>query len=119
MSVASAGSSVKLSSGAMDVATLHVCLAHSLKAIGRQAEAVVHYQAAAGLRPNFWDAYWSLANLKTYRFSPEEIERMRAAESAVPHVRPRRAIYLTRNTSCAARDRESGMRTGINSSTCC
>jgi hypothetical protein len=36
------------------------------------------YEAA---RPNYGDAYWSLANLKTYRFSDAEIARMRQEES--------------------------------------
>ena len=36
----------------------------------------------ANARPNFGDAYWSLANLKTYRFLDEEIARMRAEETA-------------------------------------
>jgi len=40
------------------------------------------YQAAAAVRPGFGDAWWSLANLKTYRFSQEEIARMRAEEAA-------------------------------------
>ena len=61
---------------------LHVTLGHSLKAIGRQAEAIERYRSAAAARPDFGDAYWSLANLKTYRFSRSEIECMRAAEAA-------------------------------------
>jgi tetratricopeptide (TPR) repeat protein len=63
-------------------ADLHLWLAHSLKTVGRQQEAIEAYHAAAAARPDFGDAYWSLANLKTYRFSAAEIERMRAAESA-------------------------------------
>src|SRR5260370_16950911 len=42
---------------------------------------------AAGAKPSFGDAWWSLANLKTRRFSQDEIERMRAQE-AVPAARP-------------------------------
>ena len=34
------------------------------------------------MRPGFGDAWWSLANLKTYRFSHEEIAQMRAQEGA-------------------------------------
>jgi hypothetical protein len=33
------------------------------------------------VRPSFGDAYWSLANLKTYRFGDEEIAAMRRAEA--------------------------------------
>jgi tetratricopeptide (TPR) repeat protein len=61
---------------------LHVSLGHSLKTVGRQKEATESYQAAAAARPSFGDAYWSLANLKTYRFSQDEIARMRAEEAA-------------------------------------
>ena len=61
---------------------LHVALGHSLKSVGRQKEAIESYQKAAAVRPSFGDAYWSLANLKTYRFSEHEIARMRAEEVA-------------------------------------
>jgi tetratricopeptide (TPR) repeat protein len=61
---------------------LHVSLGHCLKAVGRPKEATDSYHAAAAARPSFGDAYWSLANLKTYRFSPEEIAHMRAEEAA-------------------------------------
>jgi tetratricopeptide (TPR) repeat protein len=55
---------------------------HALKTIGRTPEAIEAYRAAAAARPNFGDAYWSLANLKTYRFSDAEIARMRAEEAS-------------------------------------
>ncbi|MEO1311028.1 MAG: sulfotransferase [Pseudomonadota bacterium] len=55
---------------------------HALKTVGRTAEAVNAYRAAYAIRPDFGDAYWSLANLKTYRFTDDEIGAMRAAESA-------------------------------------
>jgi Tfp pilus assembly protein PilF len=59
-----------------------VLLGHSLKAIGKVVDALAAYRAAAAARPGFGDAYWSLANLKTYRFSDEEIERMRLEEAS-------------------------------------
>jgi hypothetical protein len=34
------------------------------------------------VRPGYGDAYWSLANLKTYRFGDEEIAQMQAAAAA-------------------------------------
>jgi tetratricopeptide (TPR) repeat protein len=61
---------------------LHILLGNSLKAVGRHREASNAYRAAAIARPSFGDAYWSLANLKTYRFAAEEIERMRVEEAA-------------------------------------
>jgi tetratricopeptide (TPR) repeat protein len=63
-------------------ADLNLWIAHSLKTLGRQQEAIDEYHAALAARPEFGDAWWSLANLKTYRFSTHEIERMHAAESA-------------------------------------
>jgi tetratricopeptide (TPR) repeat protein len=65
-----------------DSCELHVALGHALKSIGRQKEAIESYQSAVAIRTNFGDAYWCLANLKTYRFSPDEIACMRAAETA-------------------------------------
>ena len=68
--------------GAPRAEDLHLSVAHSLKAIGRREEAIEAYRAAAAARSNYGDAYWSLANLKTYRFLDEEIARMRADETA-------------------------------------
>lgn len=63
-------------------ADLHLSLAHSLKTQGRQAEAIDAYRAAIAARPHFGDAYWSLANLKTYRFLDDEIASMRSEEAS-------------------------------------
>ncbi|MCY4129148.1 MAG: sulfotransferase [Gammaproteobacteria bacterium] len=49
---------------------------HALKTYGRVDEAINSYQHAYGMRPDFGDAYWSLANLKTYEFSDAELTRM-------------------------------------------
>jgi tetratricopeptide (TPR) repeat protein len=62
-------------------ADIRLSIAHTLKTLGRQGEAIEHYRAAAQARIDFGDAYWSLANLKTYRFSEEEFQRMRALEA--------------------------------------
>ena len=61
---------------------LHLSIGHALKTLGRTAEAVESYRAAAAARPRFGEAYWSLANLKTYRFTDAEVAQMRAAEAA-------------------------------------
>jgi tetratricopeptide (TPR) repeat protein len=66
---------------APDAADPYMWLGHALKTVGRTAEAVPAYRSAAGLRADFGDAWWSLANLKTYRFEDQEIARMRAAEA--------------------------------------
>src|SRR5438477_332833 len=61
---------------------LHLSIAHALKTQGQQAESIESYRAAAAARADFGDAYWSLANLKTYRFTDEELARMRQIEGA-------------------------------------
>src|SRR5581483_3070231 len=63
---------------------LHLSLAHALKTTGQIDAAIESYRAAAALRPGLGDAHWSLANLKTYRFSNDELARMRAEEAALP-----------------------------------
>jgi tetratricopeptide (TPR) repeat protein len=61
---------------------LHLSIAHALKTLNRTEEAIASYRAAAAIRPSYGEAYWSFANLKKYRFSNEEIARMRTEESA-------------------------------------
>ena len=56
---------------------LNLWLGHALKTEGLTAEAIDAYMAATADRPDFGDAWWSLANLKTYRFSAESIAVMR------------------------------------------
>jgi tetratricopeptide (TPR) repeat protein len=72
----------KLLTDSPEAFDLRVALGHCFKSVGRQKDAIESYQKAAAIRPSFGDAYWSLANLKTYRFSHVQIEHMRAAESA-------------------------------------
>ncbi len=62
--------------------SVHLALGHSLKTAGRADESIEAYQAAYQTKPDFGDAYWSLANLKTYRFSDIEIRAMRELERA-------------------------------------
>ena len=62
-------------------ADLHLSVAHALKTLGKQQDAIESYRTAVECRPSYGDAYWSLANLKTYRFTPDEIERMREQEA--------------------------------------
>lgn len=63
-------------------ADVHLSIAHALKTLGKTPEAIASYRKAAQLRPDFGDAYWSLANLKTYRFQPQELQQMRTALAA-------------------------------------
>ncbi len=49
---------------------------HTLKTVGRLDDSIAAYQRCIKLNPAIGEAYWSLANLKTYRFSDEEVELM-------------------------------------------
>ncbi|MAM41407.1 MAG: hypothetical protein CL949_23540 [Erythrobacter sp.] len=51
---------------------------HALKTVGQQDEAVASYRKAIAARPGHGDAYYALANLKTYRFTDDEVAAMRA-----------------------------------------
>ena len=53
---------------------------HALKTCGRQAEAIQSYKSALASHPWHGDAYYSLSNLKTYRFEEDEIQEMLALE---------------------------------------
>ena len=50
---------------------------HALKTAGRQPECVDAYRRTIELSPQLGEAYWSLANLKTFRFTPADIAAMR------------------------------------------
>ena len=52
---------------------------HSLKTAGRQADSVAAYRHAIGMQPTLGEAYWSLANLKTFRFSDADLSALRSA----------------------------------------
>ena len=53
-------------------------LGNALKTIGRQTAAIKAYQDCIRVKPDNGEIYWSLANLKTYRFSDEQVEEMEA-----------------------------------------
>jgi len=59
-------------------AGVQMSLGHSLKTVGHQDQAIAAYTAARLLRDDLGDAYWSLANLKTFRFSDDDLDTMRA-----------------------------------------
>ncbi len=51
---------------------------HELKAAGRSQEGIAAYRRAMALDPARGETYWSLANLKTFRFDAAEIDAMRS-----------------------------------------
>jgi tetratricopeptide (TPR) repeat protein len=76
-----------------EIADLRLWRANALKAMGRATEAINDYRAALSARPDHGVAWFSLANLKTHRFTDEDIVRMRAAEAA-PALQDMDRVYL-------------------------
>ena len=50
---------------------------HALKTVGRADDCIAAYRESLALQPSHGEAYWSLANLKTFRFSDAELSGMR------------------------------------------
>jgi len=59
-----------------------VSLAHVYKSDGNFDKAVELYQRAYDIRADHGDAYWSLANTKSYKFTDIEVEQMKSLQSA-------------------------------------
>jgi tetratricopeptide (TPR) repeat protein len=64
-------------------AELQLSIAHLLKTRGSSAEAAIRaFRVAATLPQGAGEAFLALANMKSYRFTENEIARMRSAEAA-------------------------------------
>lgn len=59
-----------------------VLLGHIYKTDGDFDKAVEYYRRSYELKPDHGDAYWSLANTKSYVFTDEEFKQMTAIETA-------------------------------------
>ena len=64
----------------------HIGLGHVLKTVGDQNGGIDAYRRAIALRPDFGETYYSLANLKTFRFTDAEVAEMkvRLANESLP-----------------------------------
>ena len=58
-------------------ASAHMYYGHTLKTVGRLDDAVSAYRKSIELSPSIGESYWSLANLKTFRFTDDDIANMR------------------------------------------
>ena len=56
--------------------TIWMSYGHILKTVGRTEEAIGAYRRSIEFSPGLGLSYWSLANLKTFRFTDDEIARM-------------------------------------------
>ena len=57
---------------------------HLLKTLGRRAECEAVYRRCIQLEPDNGEYYWSLADLKTYRFDDAQVAQMAAALAVQP-----------------------------------
>ena len=55
----------------------YLAYAHTLRILGRGKESIAAYREIIRRFPKLGDAYWSLANLKTFRFTAADMEAMR------------------------------------------
>jgi len=78
---------------------------HALKTIGKSDEAINSYQLAMAHHPEHGEAYFSLANLKTYSFSEAELEMMRGQEDQSLNS-PMDRVYIKFALAKAYEDRE-------------
>jgi cytochrome c-type biogenesis protein CcmH/NrfG len=60
-------------------AQIWLSLGHALKTAGHADRAIAAYRTCAELDPDFGEAYWSLANLKTFRFTDAQLDSMHRA----------------------------------------
>ena len=59
---------------------LHLSIGHLQKTLGRRAESEEAYRECLRRDPSFSEAWWSLADLKNYRFSDAELAAMQALD---------------------------------------
>jgi tetratricopeptide (TPR) repeat protein len=59
-------------------AKIWMSFGHTLKTAGRERESIAAYRKSIELAPELGESYWSLANLKTLRFSADDLNAMRA-----------------------------------------
>ena len=83
---------------------LHLSLGTMLKTIGRLDESIAAYRSSIALQPTLGEAWWSLANLKTYRFDEADVASMTAA-LAVPDLGPEDRVHLDFALGKAMHDR--------------
>lgn len=61
---------------------LHLLRGHAEKTMGKLNAAIESYREAYRLAPDYGDAFWSLANTKTYEFTNEELGQMQEREAS-------------------------------------
>jgi tetratricopeptide (TPR) repeat protein len=79
-------------------------LGHTLKTVGHQQEAIDAYRECLRIRPDNGEVYWSLANLKTYPLSGEDMAAMTAALEQEEGLTDQSAVHFLFALGKAAED---------------
>lgn len=87
-------------------AKLWMSYGHALATAGQEAKSIEAYRRSIELAPTLGEAYWSLANLKTFRFSAGEVAAMRSLLSR-PHLAVDDQLHLHFALGKADEDGES------------
>ena len=89
-----------------DDSVTHTSKGHALKTWGKNTEAIESYQRAIHSDRSYCEAYYSLANLKTYRFDDAEIDSMLEIEKK-ELLTPSNGAYLYFALGKAFEDKEN------------
>lgn len=76
-----------------NLASVLLDYAHALRALGRQEDAVENYRRCIALEPGLGEAWYSLSNLKTVKFSDTDMDIMRTC-SNIEDLPPRDSWHL-------------------------
>ncbi|WP_448564947.1 tetratricopeptide repeat-containing sulfotransferase family protein [Thalassotalea ganghwensis] len=88
---------------------IYVQLGHTFKTAGEIEEATKAYQQAYQLKHDYGDAYWSLANIKTYHFSDAELTNMEKVLQQ-PDIAVEDSIHIAFSLGKAFEDRQDYQR---------
>ncbi|HEV2272098.1 MAG TPA: sulfotransferase [Steroidobacteraceae bacterium] len=73
-----------LLAGASQPAPHYLAMGHARRGLGLVDRAIADYTQAIAARPAYGEAWWSLANLKVHRFTPEQQRALRRALDTQP-----------------------------------
>lgn len=77
-----------------DHAKLWMSYGHVLKTVGKLAEGVAAYRHALTNQLDLGEVWWSLANLKTFAFTQDDVQAMEAALAAEPELEDRLHLHF-------------------------
>ncbi len=72
---------------------LHLSLGHAYKALGHRQDCEAAYRQALKMAPMMGEAFWGLADLKTFKFDEADMEAMQAALSSTGLPVPQKAYF--------------------------